>query len=334
MTTTTYDYKDKGKDYGDKDYGHDKDKDKDHDHRPKYFTVSGMKFGDTDNDGKKDGNEKGLPNWTIQAYVDRNRDGKLDKDEINKGWAASDTTDDKGDYSLKLKDDKQYIVVEKLQTGYEETKPTKSVLAADAANLGFGPYGYVVNTKYDPYHKDFDHKDFGNHLKGATVSGTKFNDKDRDGHQDGNEKGLPNWTIKAYKDTDGDHILDKSEYKAGAAATAKTDANGDYKLNLSPPAGGADYILVEVLKDDWKQGPTPPTKVLDKQIDDLGKYGYAFNLKPGDNLTDKDFGNEKKKDDHGHDDDHGHGGYGSKDKYSLTASATNTLSTTPTIASA
>ena len=71
----------------------------------------------------------------------------------------------------------------------------------------------------------------------ATVSGTKFNDLDHDGIDDGSgEPGLPNWTIRAYVDANGDGSLNVSE--TTVAATDTTDSSGAYSLDATSRPGG------------------------------------------------------------------------------------------------
>ena len=120
----------------------------------------------------------------------------------------------------------------------------------------------------------------------GTKSGTKFNDLNGNGEWDAEEPGLADWTINAYAD-DGDGILSEDEFDAGPAGTDDTDADGFYEITLDP----GDYVVCEVLEDDWTQ-TFPAAGDGDCSIDaSLGAAGYAVTITSGSEHINNDFGN-------------------------------------------
>lgn len=100
----------------------------------------------------------------------------------------------------------------------------------------------------------------------ATVSGMKFNDRDRDGLRDAVEGGLSGWII--YHDADADGVLDPEE------PSATTDAIGEYRL--TGLRSGVLWIA-ELEQNGWVR--TAPAG---------GFHGVT--LTPGRYVTDIDFG--------------------------------------------
>ncbi len=72
----------------------------------------------------------------------------------------------------------------------------------------------------------------------GSISGTKFNDLDKDGIRDPLELGLSGWDIQLI-DFDGDVI-----------ATTTTDLNGDYSFTQLAPG---PYVVREVMQPGWEQ---------------------------------------------------------------------------------
>ena len=252
-------------------------------------TKEGTKFEDLNADGDDEGGtDPALGGWTINAYAD-DGDGILSQDEFDAGAVASDVTDAvDGSYLLTLTAG-DYIVCEVQQAGWTQSYPTDAhPEAADCSvDASLGPVGYAITIASGDA---LTGNDFGNFAPG-TKSGTKFDDPNGDGDlTDGIP--LPGWTINAYAD-DGDGILSATEYGAGAAATATTDASGDYTLTLDP----GDYIVCEVQQAGWTQ--SFPTAATPEAADctsvsgatDLAPVGYAITIASGDALTDNDFGN-------------------------------------------
>ncbi len=98
----------------------------------------------------------------------------------------------------------------------------------------------------------------------GSISGMKFNDSNGDGIKDPEESGLANWTIVLKKSTGS--ILD----------TKITDIDGNYTFSGLEVG---NYTVEEVLQTGWKQTfPEAP-----------GIYNVS--LETGENVTDRDFGN-------------------------------------------
>ncbi|TAK57427.1 MAG: T9SS type A sorting domain-containing protein, partial [Bacteroidetes bacterium] len=130
----------------------------------KKFSISGMKFEDTNGNGMKDGIEAGLSGWTINLT----------------GAATSSTsTDAEGNYSFANLGPGTFTVSEVAQSGWaQSTSNPPNITGASGENVG-----NIL---------------FGN-FKDAVISGMKFNDLDGDGVQDEGEAGLAGWTIRATK---------------------------------------------------------------------------------------------------------------------------------------
>ncbi|MEM8679007.1 MAG: hypothetical protein AAGF97_06630 [Planctomycetota bacterium] len=250
--------------------------------------IGGRKFYDrgTPNDFAGD---QPLPGWQILAYVDDDQDGMLNDAERQAGAAMMATTNDSGEWVMRLSPSVDYVVVESLPDGWRQRAPQVEVLAADVMDVGLGRFGYSIDSTLGNQ-ADLD---FGNH-ETAVVGGIKFHDRNADGNYDPEvEERLADWVIVAYRDLNEDGDLDEDERDAGGMA-AVTDADGAYQLELL----ATPHILVEVLAADWLQA-SPDTEVLDVSIRDeypevgngtLGRRGYALDLLAGDDLQ-RDFGN-------------------------------------------
>jgi hypothetical protein len=81
--------------------------------------------------------ETGLQGWEIRAYADNDNSNNLSAGDT---LVASDTTDANGFYQLDLAPGK-YIIVEVLQTDWNQTAPGTSV---NTFNTDLGEFGYVV----------------------------------------------------------------------------------------------------------------------------------------------------------------------------------------------
>ena len=206
---------------------------------PEVATISGKKFRDDNRnetqeyvDNPPSGNdfgdiEPGLENWTIELVQ-------------NGTVIQTTTTDANGDYSFTNLDPGTYTVREVLISPYI---PTTSV-SVGGIILSAGEARTDVN--------------FGNFL-GASISGTKFRDDNRNMIQDG-EPGLENWTIELVQN-------------GTVIQTTTTDANGDYEfLDLQP----GNYTVSEV----EQEGFTATTNV-----------SVNVTLSAGQARTNVDFGN-------------------------------------------
>ena len=89
----------------------------------------------------------------------------------------------------------------------------------------------------------------------SLVSGLKFEDVNGDGvRQAPGEGGLGDWTIRAYRDDNGNDLLDAGEATL-VAETQTAVGSGAYQLTL--PAG--DYVLCEIAQATWSRLPPPPS---------------------------------------------------------------------------
>src|SRR5262249_21588416 len=147
---------------------------------------TGVKFQDTNANGVRDQGEPSLDEWTIQAYADTNNNNVIDQAEFNAGPVATDTTHTvngaDGAYSLSLAPGK-YIVVEVLQSGWNQSFPDGNSVLANGLNTGaitLGSKGYAITLGSGTTD---DGNDFGNH-QNATKTGVKFQDTNANGVKD------------------------------------------------------------------------------------------------------------------------------------------------------
>ena len=274
--------------------------------RPPEGTVTGHKFHDLNGNGLPDDlngatadAEPGLGGWTILAYAD-DGDGVLQDAEITDPVVAM--TDASGFYSLSLAPG-HYILVEAVPPRWEQTLPSPdplpqigSVLAAVTATPDgiLGTYGYAVLVVNHGVHDGYD---FGNLQTDVQISGRKFGDLNLNGLADAGDPGLQGFEIRLYRDTNGDGMLNQTEYDARPIATTTSDANGDYSFQVSPNAGFDKYIVAEVLPDNSWQQTAPADNVLAAGLvtagEILGSSGYALNVSPvsTNTLDNRDFGN-------------------------------------------
>jgi subtilisin-like proprotein convertase family protein len=193
-------------------------------------TVSGRVFSDFNFNGVMDGPDSGMSGWTV--YLDQDSDNRFDTGE------PSTTTGREGAYTLALALGTNEVRVAR-PTGWAQTAPPSN-----------GSHTVVI---LRPDSRDFPGRDFGVTDRGV-VSGTKFNDRDRDAFRDSGESGLPGWTI--YADTNNNGQLDPGE------TSAVTDAAGTYALNL---VADAVHSIREVQQPGWihtlPTGPQPVHQV-------------------------------------------------------------------------
>lgn len=102
-------------------------------------------------------------------------------------------------------------------------------------------------------------------IVGGSISGTKFDDLNRNGTQDAGEAGLPNITIRLDSDGDGDADME-----------TLTDTEGNYEF-IDLPAG--DYTITEV---------PPANTTITTPVD--GRHEVTLDQN-NQNATDRDFGN-------------------------------------------
>lgn len=108
----------------------------------------------------------------------------------------------------------------------------------------------------------------------GSISGQKFNDLNGNGIKNTGEAGMSGWTI--YLDTNNNSTLDSGE------TSATTDSTGNYSFsNLTV----GTYRVREVLQSGWQQ----------KLPGSGSAYKYDVTLTSGQNVTGKNFGNQRQQ---------------------------------------
>ncbi|MCA9386113.1 hypothetical protein KC717_05690, partial [Candidatus Dojkabacteria bacterium] len=199
-------------------------------------TITGIKYYDENGDGEKDSGEPNLPNWRIQLY------------DSSFNIAISEViTNGVGEFTFSSINPGLYYVCEVLQNNWSQTEPSTSNYTSPvdgsncfAVNLGSG--GYV------------DYLEFGNEFElgiaaNTEISGTKYEDEDRDGNRDSGEQRLSGWYIIVLEQGTGDFV-----------SSTWTDGNGNYSIEGLPVG---NYYVCEENRSGWSQ--TEPN------------YGYRYN---------------------------------------------------------
>ena len=114
------------------------------------------------------------------------------------------------------------------------------------------------------------------------IKGRKFHDLNVNGVRDSGEPYLEGWTIKAYKDTDGDGVKDANE--TTVSDSDSTDSNGYYFLTLL----AGKYVVCETQQSGWTQSAPANTKC------GTNSGGWALTVVVDQKHENKDFGNYKK----------------------------------------
>ncbi len=158
-------------------------------------SICGIKILDKDEDGEKDSNEDGIPNWTI--YLS------------NGTSTISTTTDANGNYCFDDLPAGTYSVSEEQRTGWKQIFPPDPGIHTITLSAG----EELTNINFSNV------EDITIQL--GYICGIKFNDINGDGNQDlPDEVGLPNWTFNL---------------TGAANLTATTDIRGNFCFeNLRP----------------------------------------------------------------------------------------------------
>jgi hypothetical protein len=214
-------------------------------------TVTGSVFGDDNANAAKDGSEAGQSGWV--AYVDSNDNGTKDSGE------PSATTDSSGNFSITSVTPQSNGKVRLVsQNGWTISKPSTS-------DSGFSDPNYSLFTLASS--STASGNDFGV-WQAASVSGVKWEDRDRDGVFDSDEFGLSGVTV--YADANGNSTLDAGEQ------SASTDSFGAYTISGLRPG---NYTIREVVSASSYTCTSP------------GTCSYDITPTSGQSLTDRNFGN-------------------------------------------
>lgn len=206
-------------------------------------SVSGQVYNDRDADGVKDSNETGLAGWRV--FIDADRDGVFDSNE------RSVLTDASGNYRFAGLAAGRYRIREVVNSGFRATNPSSRSFDVTVAA------GQNVTNKR-----------FGN-TQNVLISGTVFNDADRDGVKDSGEAGLSGWRV--FIDRDNDGRLDTGE------ASVLTDSSGNYKFTT---LAAGTYRVRVVQQSGWTR--TAPSG-----------GSYSITLAAGRTSTGRNFGERR-----------------------------------------
>ncbi len=179
-------------------------------------TIGGRKWLDVNGNGRRNGNEPGLPGVVI--YADLNDNQTLDENEPATRTMRDDSAtrrDESGLYRLTGLPPGRYIVREVVPDGFVQTFPVRG-----GAHIVALQGGVVEGV------------DFGNRRKPAvSVHGTKWLDANANGRRDDNEPGLAGVVI--YSDLNRNDRLDDGEPAVrtlGDDPDTAIDESGRYRL--------------------------------------------------------------------------------------------------------
>lgn len=231
-------------------------------------SIGDLVFNDIDGDGLADTSESGIAGITVSLYEDSNGNGVLDAADA---LITTTLTDSSGNYLFQDLAAGSYLV---------------DIDTADS-NLPVDAYGnrFVLSTAGDPLAvtvtatQAYRDADFG-FTRGAIISDTVWRDDNGDAQQSETELGLPNVTVRLYRDVDGDGI-----YDAGLdtlVATDVTDTNGIYDFTGLPTG---DYVVVVDGAD-----PDLPSTTVTGDPDALLDGQSGISVVAGDIIKFADFG--------------------------------------------
>jgi uncharacterized protein (DUF2141 family) len=175
--------------------------------------ITGTVWNDTNSDGVKGSTEKGVSGWRV--FIDKDKDGIFDSGE------PSVLTDSSGNYSFKTLSAGSYRVREVLPSGWRRTAPSA------------GYYDLTLSSGATTSNRNF-----GN-TQNILITGSVFNDLDKDKVKDSTEKGLGSWRV--YIDKDNDGVFDAGENSvlttSSGSWTFKSLAAGTYVVRVVTQSG-------------------------------------------------------------------------------------------------
>lgn len=179
-------------------------------------TIRGNVYQDTNSNRVRDNGDVSLA--SVLIYVDANNNGVLDSGETHTYSDAS------GNYQLTVPAG-TYTLRERVPAGQKLVSPANNALVVTVGN-----------------NQTVSGKDFINEKVTPVANGFKWNDLNGNGIRDTGEPGIEG--VYIYIDLDGDERIDIGE------PTAKTDINGNYKLNFPGPG---TYTVREVIAPGFTQ---------------------------------------------------------------------------------
>ena len=202
-------------------------------------TIVGLKYYDTNKNGKYDSGEVGLSNWTI----------KLNDPQTQ-------LTSSGGNFIFSVKPG-TYIISEVLQPGYINTSPSSMMITVTAGEVlnvtsSYGLFGNVLQTPTPTPTVTPTPTPTAN----ATIVGLKYYDTNKNGKYDSGEVGLPNWTIKL-----------------NDPQTQLTSTGGNFNFSVLP----GSYIISEVLQPGYTN-TSPTSKVVTVTAGEVLNVTTAYGL--------------------------------------------------------
>ena len=210
---------------------------------PVTHSLSGVLWNDTNKDGYFDGTESNSGVRTV--YLDQNQNNKLDNGEKSVQSNAN------GGYQFNNLPDGTYYVTRVFPAGYSLSNGTNGGTSVKVPAFGNSqPAGINLGSKQ------------GNVSAGATITGSVFNDTDKDGVFDGNESNSGVRTV--FVDTNGNKKLDAGEKSTQSNASGVYSftglSTGTYKVTRVFPSGyklsnnSSGYLSISVAAGQTKTG--------------------------------------------------------------------------------
>jgi len=134
--------------------------------------IAGTTFQDFNGNGLLDGNDTGLPGWTVQIV-----------DPVSGAILNSQISGGGGDYSMVAGGPGTYLVREVAQSGWLQTTNSITIIVTTSGTIASG-------------------ENFGS-FRFASISGLVFVDNNGNGIQDGADAGAPGWTVQLLNSSSG-----------------------------------------------------------------------------------------------------------------------------------
>lgn len=204
-------------------------------------TVSGKVFLDADKNGAIDTGETGVANVTVTLYL--SADNTFGNDSV---VGTPVITGSDGTYTFTNIPQGKYFVTTAVPTGYVATtsNPSNLITFSGEAQTETRDFGIVENPIVTA--------DTG------TITGTIFEDKNKNAIFEGGEKGLKSITVSLYKDANDNKKFDESSDVLVSTSTSNT--SGVYQFNNEPLAGY--FLTLTVPSERTLTTKNNPTKVL------------------------------------------------------------------------